>query len=255
MRILGDYEEASGQKVNLNKCSVNFDPATLTGNRRTVLDILGMRKMADHGKNLGLPLYIGKSGKYLGFYKRRWKLGSMDGRGGIGIQWKSWNKLCEEESEGELRFKDLECMNLAFLAKQGWLIYKHLCSTRFLRGGTFDILLFLMLRWDLDHRLVGVVFLMEEGYFAKEVDGELGMGGVLTCGRNIGCLEKPIFSCEVKGEKPRWVSQLIRGGEWDSELVERVLERDDAIRVLAIPLGRRGINNRLIWRHTRLVTT
>ncbi|GAA0143481.1 hypothetical protein LIER_04154 [Lithospermum erythrorhizon] len=39
-----------------------------------------------------------------------------------GIHWKSGDKLCEEKHEGGLGFKDLECMKLALLAKQGWRI-------------------------------------------------------------------------------------------------------------------------------------
>ncbi|GAA0164992.1 hypothetical protein LIER_20503 [Lithospermum erythrorhizon] len=37
------------------------------------------------------------------------------------IHWKNWEALCMDKNEGGLRFKDLYCMNLALLAKQGWM--------------------------------------------------------------------------------------------------------------------------------------
>ncbi|GAA0174293.1 hypothetical protein LIER_27715 [Lithospermum erythrorhizon] len=53
--ILRDYEEASGQKVNIDKCSASFDLNTPQGTRRLVLEVLGMNEVMDHGKYLGLP--------------------------------------------------------------------------------------------------------------------------------------------------------------------------------------------------------
>ncbi|GAA0166413.1 hypothetical protein LIER_21569 [Lithospermum erythrorhizon] len=45
-----------------------------------------------------------------------------------GIHWKSWSSLCEEKFKGDLGFKDLKCMNLALLAKQGCTITKREAS-------------------------------------------------------------------------------------------------------------------------------
>ncbi|GAA0184345.1 hypothetical protein LIER_31633 [Lithospermum erythrorhizon] len=61
MRILGDYELASGQKINRSKCSVSFDSATIVEVRRSVGTILGMREVSDQRKFLGLPSKIGRS--------------------------------------------------------------------------------------------------------------------------------------------------------------------------------------------------
>ncbi|GAA0147882.1 hypothetical protein LIER_07477 [Lithospermum erythrorhizon] len=63
LRILGDYEEASGQKINIAKSSVNFDTITGPSTKREVVELLGMKEVADHGKYLGLPSHIGLTKK------------------------------------------------------------------------------------------------------------------------------------------------------------------------------------------------
>ncbi|GAA0183141.1 hypothetical protein LIER_30609 [Lithospermum erythrorhizon] len=61
MRILHDYEVVPGQRVNLSKCSVSFDYSTPATIKSSMVSILRMREVKDHGKYLGLPPYIGRS--------------------------------------------------------------------------------------------------------------------------------------------------------------------------------------------------
>ncbi|GAA0175470.1 hypothetical protein LIER_28637 [Lithospermum erythrorhizon] len=171
MIILGDYELASGQKVNVGKSSVSFEPQVSLDIRVRLVQILGMQEVQDQGKYLGLPSHIGRIKKEVFAFLvakveeriKGWKrkLLSQVGRGVMvksvaiaiphfvmkcfklpyetidvlnnhmtkffwassdkerGIHWQSWDKLCEDKLEGGLGFKDLECMNLALLAKQG----------------------------------------------------------------------------------------------------------------------------------------
>ncbi|GAA0156488.1 hypothetical protein LIER_13978 [Lithospermum erythrorhizon] len=61
IRIIDDYEKASGQKVNHAKCSVSFSSMTDVGTKQQILGGLGMREVRDQGKYLGLPLLVGRS--------------------------------------------------------------------------------------------------------------------------------------------------------------------------------------------------
>ncbi|GAA0163191.1 hypothetical protein LIER_39548 [Lithospermum erythrorhizon] len=63
MRILVNYELASGQKVNVGKCSTSFSPRTSWDTRQHILGVLGMIEVRDQGKYLGLPSQVGRTKK------------------------------------------------------------------------------------------------------------------------------------------------------------------------------------------------
>ncbi|GAA0160329.1 hypothetical protein LIER_16910 [Lithospermum erythrorhizon] len=261
MGILSEYEEASGQRINRDKCSVSFDKCTREDRRRELLSILGMSEVADQGKYLGLPSQIGRTKREVFKFLvekvdariRGWKgkLLSQAGKevmiksvtsaipifvmnclklpvgtfetlnnfmakffwgkaeGDKGIHWKSWNKLCNEKFDGGLGFKDLECMNLALLAKQRWRIVTRQASLLFK--------------------------LLKSRYFRQPWVPR----------------SSDFFVRGERRERVRWVSQLMTNGQWIKEEVESCLQGDDIQRVLAIPLSRRGIRDKLIWSHTR----
>ncbi|GAA0175267.1 hypothetical protein LIER_28477 [Lithospermum erythrorhizon] len=54
-----------------------------------------------------------------------------------------------------------------------------------------------------------------------------------------------------RGDGPKWVSQLITGGAWDSGEVSRLMEGEEMNRVLSIPLSKHNIRDRVIWNHSR----
>jgi len=60
-RILGTYEEGSGQKLNLNKTSIFFSRNTSVEKRQEILSLSGLTETHRIDKYLGLPSFVGKS--------------------------------------------------------------------------------------------------------------------------------------------------------------------------------------------------
>ncbi|GAA0168567.1 hypothetical protein LIER_23254 [Lithospermum erythrorhizon] len=310
MRILGDYELASGQKINLSKSSVSFEKSSSVESHQKVLPVLGMREVVDQGKYLGLPLHIGWSKREVFRYITekvdsrlkgwRGKLLSQSGKeimiksvtsaipifimncfklpvgiidslnssmakfywgnadGFRGIYWKVWDKLCDDKFEGALSFKDLECMNLALLAKQGrgggGQVITRQASLLFkvLKGKYFRQSTFLRAKLWANPSFGWRSLLEGHKVLSKGIRWRVGDG------RSINMWTEPwvprntdFFLRGEQGDKPRWVSELMQGGVWNKREVERVVEGDDVRRILSIPINQRGLHDRPIWSHTK----
>jgi hypothetical protein len=77
------------------------------------------------------------------------KLGSISSRFWWGdsqeqkkVHWVAWDRMCRSKSTGGLGFRDFECFNQAFLAKQSWRLltnpsslYAHVLKERYFREG------------------------------------------------------------------------------------------------------------------------
>ncbi|CAA7052734.1 unnamed protein product [Microthlaspi erraticum] len=64
-RILQEYEQASGQMINVDKSSITFSPKTSQLARNQAKQILGITKKGGQGKYLGLPEHFGRKKKDL----------------------------------------------------------------------------------------------------------------------------------------------------------------------------------------------
>jgi hypothetical protein len=63
IKILGTYEEGSGQKLNLNKTSIFFSRNTSFERKQKILSLSGLTEAHHIDKYLGLPSFVGKSRK------------------------------------------------------------------------------------------------------------------------------------------------------------------------------------------------
>ncbi|GAA0166435.1 hypothetical protein LIER_21588 [Lithospermum erythrorhizon] len=134
--------------------------------RRAIMEIFKMREVVEQGKYLGLPSQIGKeillklaASTIPNYLMKCFKLplGIIEEINKVmaryfwvasdketGIHWKRLELMCNSKFEGGLGFKDLECINLALLARQGWkvatqqafLLYKVL-KGRYFRNTSF----------------------------------------------------------------------------------------------------------------------
>ncbi|OMP06477.1 hypothetical protein CCACVL1_01552 [Corchorus capsularis] len=59
--LLDMFEAASGQKININKSAVLFSANTTSGVKDELMNFLGVQRVLDNDKYLGLPIMIGRS--------------------------------------------------------------------------------------------------------------------------------------------------------------------------------------------------
>jgi hypothetical protein len=72
--VLHDYEESSGQKVNLQKSSIFFGRGSHKNQRRSLMEVVGIVCEALSEKYLGLPTVVGKvkNGVFQHLPERSW---------------------------------------------------------------------------------------------------------------------------------------------------------------------------------------
>jgi len=74
-RVLKEYEDATGQQVNLSNSSVTFGKGILQQCKAQILQELHMREVENQDKYLGLPTHVGRSkkGDFLAIKERIWR--------------------------------------------------------------------------------------------------------------------------------------------------------------------------------------
>ncbi|KAM1736077.1 hypothetical protein ACFX12_014475 [Malus domestica] len=171
-----------------------------------------------------------------------------------GIYWISWDRLMKQKKAGGLGFKDIQCVNLAFLAKIGWRITLNPMS-----------LLASVLR---DKYFPGKSF----GEAPKGKNTSWGWKGLFEArkvlnqglrwrvgnGESINIREDPWFPKPTTFKvRPKnnlgetMVSDLIDSDTlaWRSDLIVNGFHRDDVSTILSIPLSHVGSNDRLVWHY------
>ena len=70
--ILGKYEQASGQKINLDKTTLFFSNNASNATKEEIKNLLGVSEIKEYERYLGLPAVVGRKKKAsLNFIKDR----------------------------------------------------------------------------------------------------------------------------------------------------------------------------------------
>ncbi|CAN6698380.1 unnamed protein product [Malus baccata var. baccata] len=172
-----------------------------------------------------------------------------------GIHWISWDRLMKQKKAGGMGFKDIQCVNLALLAKIGWRIILHPMS-----------LLASVLK---DKYFPGKTF----GEAPKGKNTSWGWKGLLEArkvldlglrwrvgnGKSINIRKDPwlsnpsTFKVSPKSNlEGIMVCDLIDpvNNSWREDTIRSGFQRDDVLPIVSIPLSHAGIDDRLVWHYT-----
>ncbi|XP_024155771.1 uncharacterized protein LOC112163728 [Rosa chinensis] len=285
--VIEIYGRASGQLVNFDKSSVAFSKKVSIEMREELASYMGMQIVDVHDKYLGLPTYMGRKKSVTFQYikdKLAKKLSDWQGKmlSGAGkdilirvvasalptyamswgstldkrkIHWKTWGALCNPK-EGGLGFRSLSIFNMAMLAKQAWRIITNPSSlvARLYKAKYYPDNSF----WEATthaspsyswRSIFSTRDLLREHCWWQVGDG-----------RNIGVFSdnwvlglttgKPTFSVLAQSEVSR-VSDLIGDtGEWNVILLQRLFPVWEVELITSMPLSRRVVADRLVWKLT-----
>ena len=172
-----------------------------------------------------------------------------------GVHWISWDRLMKQKQNGGMGFRELQCFNLALLAKLGWRIIQNPES---------------LLSLVLKEKYFPGSHLMEASRGRNTSWGWKGIYEacqVLRCGlrwrvgdgssiniRNDPWFPKPstFKVTPLASLQATMVSDLIEPSTrtWKAEMVKSGFNLDDVSPILSIPVSRTGRRDRLVWHHS-----
>ncbi|XP_025693017.1 uncharacterized protein [Arachis hypogaea] len=167
------------------------------------------------------------------------------------IHWKSWAKMTRSKTKGGLGFKDLECQNIAHLAKQAWRLLKEedaiwvqtLKAIYYPNCSLWEADMGRNASWIWKSLLEGRDFLRRNGRWS------IGNGAEVDVWQDnwvtgLGKLER-------NGDGGiRKVSELIREGEgWDRKKIEDIFHGSIAELIIKTPVSMINKKDHLIWQH------
>ncbi|GAA0157875.1 hypothetical protein LIER_38538 [Lithospermum erythrorhizon] len=145
-------------------------------------------------------------------------------------------------------------MNLALLAKQGWRVVTRQASIlyKLLKGRYFRNTSFLNAKVGYNPSFGWRSMLEGRKVVRKGKRWRVGDGKGIDIWKDPWVPRQTDFYMRgARNDGPRYVSQCTKNGKWDTELVKSVMDSDNANLVLAIPLSRQQIRDRLVWNHTK----
>ncbi|CAN6553836.1 unnamed protein product [Malus baccata var. baccata] len=258
--VLQTYARGSGQVINLAKSSVFFG-ANIPKCKKAKIQYLSQARKEILVKSvaLALPNYamscfrlpIGVCRDVERAIRNYWWRGNDQRKG---IHWVSWDRLMKQKKAGGMGFKDIQCVNLALLAKIGWRITQNPLSLiasvlrdKYFPGKTFgEAPKGKNTSWGW------------KGLFEARKVLNLGLRWRVGNGKSINIRKDPWFpkpSTFKVIPKPNLEETMVCDlidpvtNSWRSDLIEFGFQREDVLPILSIPLSHAGIDDRLVWHY------
>ncbi|XP_059454900.1 uncharacterized protein LOC132185097 [Corylus avellana] len=242
--ILDIYERASDQKLNKAKTSLFFSRNTHADTRAHILSLAVVSSTQRYEKYLGLPALIGRSKGHK----------ENDSK----MAWMSWKKLGRAKEKGGMGFRDLECFNVALLAKQGWRLIHNTDSlvARILQEKYYPNASFqtsnLGRRPSYAWRSIwSSKKLLQEGMMWRVGDGKsikiwhdrwIPSPVTYAVQSPVHILESDARVCSLIDENTKW---------WNKELVYNILCKEEADIVCSMPICPRQQGDCMVWAGSR----
>ncbi|KAF5458995.1 hypothetical protein F2P56_022987 [Juglans regia] len=174
------------------------------------------------------------------------------------IHWRSWDKMGLPKDRGGLGFRNLEWLNQAMLAKQGWRILSNPSSlvAKVLKEKYFRNSDLLEARLEYRPSLIwrsirGALDLLKDGMVWRVGNGKSVRiwGDRWVPKPSSFCIQSP---AKILSPNSRVCDLLIEGGQgWNVELVRAVLNQEEADLVCSIPVSLTCLPDRRMWFYTK----
>lgn len=174
------------------------------------------------------------------------------------LAWVSWSKMCQPKNKGGLGFRDLRTFNLALLAKQCWRLLTHLGSIlgKFFKAKYYPNSDFLEATLGARPSATWRSILKAKPFLEAGIRTRIGNGYSTAIWDSAWIPETGNFKVITPRPSnfyPCRVADLINlvTGTWDVGFIESVFWEVDRARIMAIPLGKVGADDRMVWHYSK----
>uniref|UniRef100_A0A2N9HCL8 Reverse transcriptase domain-containing protein n=1 Tax=Fagus sylvatica TaxID=28930 RepID=A0A2N9HCL8_FAGSY len=147
------------------------------------------------------------------------------------IHWINWGRLCTPKDEGGMGFRDLNCFNLALLAKQGWA-----------KLGSNPSFMWRSILAARELLLKGIRWKLGNGKAVHIWNDDWGVSDLHP---------------QAQAREVQWVAELIdsSSGVWDMDVLQEVFDPATAVQIQQVPLANPTGNDSISWKATRSSST
>ncbi|XP_057809148.1 uncharacterized protein LOC131023623 [Salvia miltiorrhiza] len=276
-RVLRDYEEASGQAINLQKSGIFFSSNVSEQVRTEVSAIMGVSLPLNTGRYLGLPSLVGRKKREIFNYlcDHLWNKiqGLTDDLEKMlnsfwwsnksasvkGINWLKWERLCVDKKLGGLGFRSLQLLNVAMLGKTCWRLIDEpealVCQV--LRAKYFPNGDFLSAKVGHSPSYTWRSIMSAQDLVRRGTRWRIGQGTRIRLFHDPWLRSKVSFRPSMEVCPPEFadirVNEVLLPGtnQWNVEILQELVNANDFHDIISTPIFPNMGDDKLIWHSTK----